>query len=229
MIDHIINLTEGIVNGTIKGGDLFRVHKEIYRELQGISANQFAQNHQIEFTMARGMFEHLSYPNAHEVIDGTKVMNAAKRLRPVLDHYLDPKPTTPQVPTHFNFTTIGGTNHMGDKINITGNVTGSAVGSHATLKARDIVTQIRQSGLLGEDIQKAFADAAEALDALEASDGTKEDVADDLEKLKKELEKPTKDDGRIKTIWDRINSVASTVATALSAAATIASIVLAAK
>jgi len=42
----------------------------------------------------------------------------------------------------------------------------------------------------------------------------------------KELEKTTKDEGRIKTIWDRINGVASTVAAALSAAASIGKIVL---
>jgi hypothetical protein len=118
-----------------------------------------------------------------------------------------------------------GDQHVGDKINVRGNVIGSAVGSRASLMARDIVTQIQQSGLLGEDIQKAFAAAADALGALKAPEGTKEDVADDLAKLKKEMEKPTKDEGRIKTIWERINSVASTVATALSAAASIGKIV----
>ena len=45
---------------------------------------------------------------------------------------------------------------MGDKISIGGNVTGSAVGSKASLKARDIVTQIQQSGL-DQDLKLKFA------------------------------------------------------------------------
>lgn len=115
---------------------------------------------------------------------------------------------------------------MGDKINIGGNVTGSAVGSHASVKARDIVTQIQQSGVLGDDIGQAFAKAAEELDKLKLGEGDKDDVVGELEKLKKELEKQTKDEKRIKTIWDRINGLASTVASALSAAASIGKIVL---
>jgi hypothetical protein len=115
----------------------------------------------------------------------------------------------------------------GDNISIGGNVTGSAVGSHASVKARDIVTQIQRSGLLGDDIGQAFARAAEELDKLKLAEGEKEDIADDLAKLKKELEKQTKDGDRIKTIWGRINGIASTVAAALSAAASIGKIVLA--
>ena len=45
--------------------------------------------------------------------------------------------------------------HVGDKINIGGNVAGSAVGSNASLKARDIATQIQQSGVLDEDLEAA--------------------------------------------------------------------------
>jgi hypothetical protein len=115
--------------------------------------------------------------------------------------------------------------HVGDKINIGGNVAGSAVGSHANLKARDIVMQIQQSGILSDDLKQAFAKAAEALEALKAPEGTKEDVIDDMTKLKKELENPTKDEGRIRTIWNRIKEVAPTVASILASAASIGKLV----
>ena len=109
---------------------------------------------------------------------------------------------------------------MGDKINIGGNVTGSAVGSNASLKARDIVTQLQQSGL-DADLKQKVAEAAEALAKLNISEGDKSDAADDLTKLKAELEKPTMDEGRIQKIWNRIKAVAPTVASILASAATI--------
>jgi molybdopterin converting factor small subunit len=226
MIDHLKDMVDSIVNRTIESRDMFTLHKEIYRELEKLSPDEFEESHRREFALARAGIERLSNLNKHETLNIQMVTTAAIRLRSVLDHYRGPKPTPPQGTTHVNFNTIQGDQHVGDKINIGGNVTGSAVGSHAKLKARDIVTQIQQSGLLGEDIGQAFAKAAEELEKAQISEGDKEDVADYLEKLKKELEKQTKDEGRIKTIWDRINGIASTVATALSAAASIGQIVL---
>jgi hypothetical protein len=211
MIDHLKSLTDGIVNRTVTGGDLFLAHPQIYRELQSLSPDQFAEPHRVEFTLVHGVFARLSNPNPHEVITGEKVIAAAKRLRPLLKHYLGSKPTAPLGAPHFTFNTIEGDNHVGDKINIGGNVASSAVGSNASLKARNIITQVQQSGL-DADLKQKFAEAAATLVNLNISEGAKEDAADDLAKLKNEMEKPAKDEGRIKTIWDRINSAASILA-----------------
>ncbi len=113
---------------------------------------------------------------------------------------------------------------MGDKISIGGNVTGSAVGSHASLKTRDIITQVQRSGMDG-DLKQKFIDAAESLANLNIAEDDKSDAADDLAKLKAELEKPTKDEGRIAKIWNRIKAVAPTVAYILASAASIGKIV----
>ena len=70
-----------------------------------------------------------------------------------------------------------------------------------------------------------MADAAEALANLNIDDGDKSDAADDLAKLKAELEKPTKDEGRIQKIWNRIKDIAPTVASILASAASIGKLV----
>jgi hypothetical protein len=109
------------------------------------------------------------------------------------------------------------------KINISGNVTGSAIGSAASLKARDIITQIRQSGLDDEFKQK-FAEAAEVLANLTLDEGDKSDAADDLKKLQEEMEKSPKDEGRIRKVWNRINVTCASVASILASAMTLAQI-----
>jgi hypothetical protein len=223
MIDHLKRLTDGIVNRTISSADIFGSYPEIYNALQELSPEQFEKSWQEEFTHARAAYRHLVHPNKHEVVDGTKVINAAKRLRPVLDHFIGPNPSTPKGAIHFNFTSIQGDQHVGDKITVSGNVTGSAVGSHASLKARNIGTQIQQSGLDNELKQK-FAEAAEELAKLNIEEGDKDDAADDLKKLTEEFEKPTKDGSRITKIWNRIKAVAPTVATILASAVSVGKI-----
>ena len=49
-----------------------------------------------------------------------------------------------------------------------------------------------------------------------------EDAVGEMKKLKDELEKPIKDEGRIQKIWKRIKEVAPPVASILASAATIA-------
>ncbi len=116
-----------------------------------------------------------------------------------------------------------GDQHVGDKISIGGDVTGSAVGSDASLKARDIITQVQKSGL-DNDLKQKFTEAAEALANLNIAEGDKSDAADDLAKLKAELEKPAKDEGRIQKIWNRIKDIAPTVASILASAVSIGKI-----
>ena len=48
-----------------------------------------------EFALARAGFERLSNLNKHETLTAQKVIAAAERLRPVLNHYLGPNPTAP--------------------------------------------------------------------------------------------------------------------------------------
>jgi len=94
-IEHLRNLTDGVLSREIAGGDLFNVHPEISRMLHQLSPAQFEESMRTEFTLARATFEHLGKPNPHEVITGDKVYKAAERLRPVLDRYLGPKPAAP--------------------------------------------------------------------------------------------------------------------------------------
>ena len=95
MIEHLKKLTDGVLSREIAGSDLFNVHPQIHRMLQQLLPDQFEESMQTEFTLATTAFEHLSKPNRHEVITGDRVYKAAERLRPVLDHYLRPKPAAP--------------------------------------------------------------------------------------------------------------------------------------
>ena len=78
MIDHLKKLTDGIVNRTITGADLFSSHPEMYRALQELSPDQFDEPHRVEFTLARAAFARLSKPNPHEVITGENVNQCGK-------------------------------------------------------------------------------------------------------------------------------------------------------
>jgi len=118
-----------------------------------------------------------------------------------------------------------GDNHMGDTIGIGGDVTGSAVGSHASLKARDIITAVNKSQVIDDDLKQKLAAAAETLVNLQIPEGDKTDAADDLAKLTTELDKPQKDEGRIRKIWNRIKAVAPTVAAILASAVSLGKIV----
>jgi hypothetical protein len=113
-----------------------------------------------------------------------------------------------------------GSQQMGDKTHIGGDVTNSAVGSSARLKARDIVANIHKTGL-DDDTKQIFAQAAQLLANLELEEGDRSDASDDLGKLASELDKPTRDEGRIQKIWARIQSVAPTVASILASAVSI--------
>jgi hypothetical protein len=116
-----------------------------------------------------------------------------------------------------------GDHHMRDKISIGGDAIGSAVGTNASVKARDIITQLQKTSL-DTDLKQKVAEALEELNKLKIDEGDKIDVADDVEKLTKELDNPAKDESRIKKIWNRIQGVAPTVAAILAGAASLGKI-----
>lgn len=88
MIEHLKELTDRILSGSIKGGDLFNLHPEIFRELSRLEATQFEPSKRADFTLARAAFERLGKPNKHQSITGSMVIAAAAKLRPLLDHFI---------------------------------------------------------------------------------------------------------------------------------------------
>lgn len=114
-----------------------------------------------------------------------------------------------------------GENQMGDNINIGGDVTGSAVGSQASLKARDIFTAVKKSTEMDDDLRQKLTAAANELLTIDLAESDKSDAIDDLAKLTAELDKPNKDEGRIVRLWRQVKEVAPTVASILSSAASL--------
>jgi hypothetical protein len=98
----------------------------------------------------------------------------------------------------------GGKAVMGDDIKITGDVTGSAVGSSASFKGRDVSSykSAVQSSSIENDTKAVLIRAKEQLEAEKLPPGEAEDASDDLAKLTAELEKPQKDAGRIAKLWE---------------------------
>jgi hypothetical protein len=124
---------------------------------------------------------------------------------------------------------IGSTIHAdqsrsGDKIHVGGDAIGSAIGHTASVKARDIITQVQKSGM-DNDLKEKLANAAEMIDALEISEDDKADATDDLGKLSEEMQKPVPEPGRVRRLLNRIKDVAPTVASLLASAVNIAKLV----
>jgi hypothetical protein len=114
---------------------------------------------------------------------------------------------------------------MRDNISIGHDAIGSAVGTNASVKARDIVTDTTTQSGLDEDLMKRFDKALVMIKEAKLEPGKEEDVTDDVNKLKREMAKPTKDHGRIQTLLDRIRATVPSVADLLSMAASITSLV----
>ena len=53
MIEHLKQLTDGVLSREIAGSDLFNVHPQIHRMLQQLLPDQFEESMQTEFTLAR--------------------------------------------------------------------------------------------------------------------------------------------------------------------------------
>ena len=73
------------------------------------------------------------------------------------------------------------------------------------------------------DIKQKLKEARQAIEnAKDLSDADKKDTVDQLNNLTAEMEKPEKDESRVKRYWNRIKEVAPTVAAILSTAASLA-------
>ena len=103
----------------------------------------------------------------------------------------------------------------------TGDISGSTIGSIGS--ARDVTVyqnQVENSGL-GADEKKALIEARKQLEAMNLNPKTKTDVADDLDKVTRELQESQPDEGRLRRLLRNIKEVAAPVASALSIAASI--------
>lgn len=98
MVEHLKDLTERILNNSLQGRELFNAYPEIYRELRKLEPEQFDKSRRTDFMLARAAFEHLVNPNKHETITGSKVHEAARKLRPVLEYFIGSKPLGPGKP-----------------------------------------------------------------------------------------------------------------------------------
>lgn len=118
---------------------------------------------------------------------------------------------------------IGGNVQMGDNFHVNGNVTGSAIGSGATVNARDITAynQLIETGIADDSLRSVLKQAREELERAELSDTDKGDAADELGKITEELQKPKPNGGRIQRAWTTIQGIVATVATILASAETI--------
>ncbi len=113
---------------------------------------------------------------------------------------------------------------MGDKFEVKGDVVGSALGRRARVKAGDINVYkqaVDQSSGLDDELKNVLKQAREAIESAGLSEVDKADVAEDLDKLTVELEKPEKDSGLVRRYWNRIKEVAPTVAALLGSAVSI--------
>jgi len=116
---------------------------------------------------------------------------------------------------------------MGDEINIAGDVTGSAVGSGAALWARDITVfknTVDNSTSLSPEVKQTLSRARDILEAEVIPSADKEDAADALGKLTEELQKPQRDPGRLKRLWENVKGIAPSAASALSSSVELAKI-----
>jgi len=107
-----------------------------------------------------------------------------------------------------------------NQTNIVRTNVGGAVGSGATVNARDISlyqNYVAQTQLPA-DVKDALLEARTALESVGLPEGDKNDVADDIGKITHELAQPTPEPGRIVKLWGRIKNAAPVVAVALQSA-----------
>ncbi|QDT37713.1 hypothetical protein [Stratiformator vulcanicus] len=113
----------------------------------------------------------------------------------------------------------------GDNANfVGGDNMGGVVGS-GQINAHDITAfkgHIEQSQI-SEDAREALLSARQEVEQLVISEGEKTDICDDIGKMTSELENAEPDSGRISTIFDRINKMASSVGAILKGIAAVAS------
>jgi hypothetical protein len=103
-----------------------------------------------------------------------------------------------------------------------GHFQGCSFGDHNSLT--NYFGVVDQLHTVEEDTKQKLKEAREAIEGADLSDDDKVDVVDELNKLTAELEKPEKDESRVKRYWSRIKEVAPTVASILASAASLGKI-----
>jgi hypothetical protein len=114
---------------------------------------------------------------------------------------------------------------MGDRINVGGDVTGSAVGSGAVLWARDITSfknTVDRSTALSAELKQKLAQARDIIEGEPLSPGDMADAVDTLGKMAEELQKPERDESRLKRLRENIKGIAPAAASALASSVEIA-------
>ena len=134
-----------------------------------------------------------------------------------------PSEPTLHFPPHIvNITNIGDIVH-GDRIEVGGNVIGSALGREAKSKARDISVYkdaVNQSSL-DDELKRAILQARELLEQTDLPEDDKDDAIDDFNKLTQELENTPANPTRVQRLWKRIHEIAPLVAATLETASSI--------
>ena len=113
---------------------------------------------------------------------------------------------------------------MGDKSHIEGDAIGSAIGSGATINARDITVykqKVDAAERLESDVKEKLKQARDAIEAERLSDADRADLLDDLGRLTAELQAPNKSKSRIERFLNRIKEISSTTADIISSAVSI--------
>jgi len=134
----------------------------------------------------------------------------------------------PQEPTlHFppfiiNITDTSQTVH-GDRIEVQGDVIGSALGHGADSKSRDIniYKQAVDRSAIELEVKTALMEARAALEHTELSQDEKNDAIDDLNKLTQELGSGTPKPNRVQRFLSRIKEIAPLAASILESTASI--------
>lgn len=114
---------------------------------------------------------------------------------------------------------------MGDKNTVKGPNLGNV--GQGTQNARDItqyVNSVNASNALDPELKAAFIKAREELEGLNLPPKDKEDVICFLGKLTDEMEDAQPEQSRVRRYYEQIKAIAPAVATALSVAASIASL-----
>jgi hypothetical protein len=124
---------------------------------------------------------------------------------------------------HLSEVSMDGNNKSQGNVTV-GNISGSTVGSLGAARDIKIFANNVDSSDLSEELKRELKEARKILEGLALAQQDKDDVADDLAKLTAELGQPEaqRQPSRIQRYWERIRSIAPSVASALSIAASIA-------
>ncbi|MBP3956243.1 hypothetical protein J8F10_13215 [Gemmata sp. G18] len=118
--------------------------------------------------------------------------------------------------------------NMGDKINITGNVSGSAIGRGASVTAEQIITTIRQqlppSATSGEELKEIVKAALAQLASEKLDPDDHKEAQETVEKIEKEMAKPDPSKERVGRWVGAVEQISAVTGGVLRAAGSIAAL-----